>query len=275
MAKRWTLEDIPWHRVERDRIQTDHLQLAKAAAIVEYNAGVYAAYLQNVFADDLEFSAAARQWGEEETKHGAALARWAMLVDPCFDFEGSLAIFRAGVAIDTGADSNALIRGSRSDEILARCTVEVGTSSYYEALGDAVQEPALKAIFRKIAADDLRHYKLFYEHLCRYRIIEGPSHYKNLKMGLGRILETEDNARVYAFYAANMRDFPYDPKSAYREYMLRANQYYLTTRVERGEAMIFKAVGLKPHAWPFQLTTRGGDFFMELRRQRMARLAAA
>ena len=52
-------------------------------------------------------------------------------------------------------------------EMIARCMVEVGTSSYYTALRDAVREPVLKEICRHIAADEIRHYKLFYKNLLR------------------------------------------------------------------------------------------------------------
>lgn len=272
MAKHWTLDDIPWDRLDRASIDPHHLQLAKAAAMVEYNAAAYAAYLESVFADDPEFIAAARAWGEEETQHGAALARWAMLVDPGFDFEKRFELFRQGVPIETGADAS--IRGSRSGEMVARCMVEVGTSSYYSALGDAVTDPALKAICRRIAADELRHYKLFYDHLRRYLKIEGLGRWQRLKVGLGRILETEEDELAYAWFAANMDGEPYDRKKAHRAYMRRAYKYYKELHVERGLAMIFKAVGLKPHTWLFRMTTRGGMMFLQMRRQRMARLAA-
>ena len=53
------------------------------------------------------------------------------------------------------------MRGTRCGELIARCMVEVGTSSYYSALGDAAQEPVLREIFRRISADGLRHYKMF------------------------------------------------------------------------------------------------------------------
>ena len=272
MVKHWTLDDIPWDRVDRDRVHPDHLQLAKAAAMVEYNAGAYAAYLESVFADDPKFTMAAREWGQEETQHGAALARWAMLVDPCFNFEERFAVFRAGVPIDTRADAS--IRGSRSGEMV-RCMVEVGTSSYYSALGDAVKDPALKTICRKIAADELRHYKLFYDHLRRYLKIEGLGRWQRLRVGLGRILETEEDELAYAFFAANMEGEEYDRKKAHREYMRRAYQYYKQPHVERGMAMIFKAVGLKPHTNLFRMTVRGGTLFLRMRRERMARLATA
>ncbi len=56
MAERhWTLEDIPWDRFDPSKVDPDLLRLAKAASLVEYNGGDYAAYLCNVFPDDPEF----------------------------------------------------------------------------------------------------------------------------------------------------------------------------------------------------------------------------
>ena len=57
------------------------------------------------------------------------------------------------------------IRGSKRGEMIARCVVESGTSSYYSAIRDATDEPVLKEIAGRIAADEYRHYKLFYETL--------------------------------------------------------------------------------------------------------------
>jgi len=54
------------------------------------------------------------------------------------------------------------VRGSRSGELIARCVVETGTSSYYTAIADATDEPLLKTYAGHIASDELRHYKLFY-----------------------------------------------------------------------------------------------------------------
>ena len=55
------------------------------------------------------------------------------------------------------------MRGSRRGEMISRCVVESGTSSYYTAIRDATDEPVLKEIAGRIAADEYRHYKLFYE----------------------------------------------------------------------------------------------------------------
>ena len=46
--------------------------------------------------------------------------------------------------------------------------VETGTSSYYTALAEATAEPVLKQVCKLIAADEYRHFKLFYDHMRRY-----------------------------------------------------------------------------------------------------------
>jgi len=156
----WTLDEIPWDRFDRSRLDPEILKLVKAASLVEYNGAAYAHHLCRIFDDDRDFQEGARHWARREIQHGNALARWAKLADPEFDSRRPLIAFRPATgSISTAPPSR---RGSRSGEMIARCMVEVGTSSYYAALRDAVQEPVLKEICRNIAADEIRHYKLFY-----------------------------------------------------------------------------------------------------------------
>jgi len=161
----WTLDDIPWDRFDRDKVDPELLRIVKAASLVEQNGGDYAHYLCNVFHDDPDFQAVALAWGREEIQHGEALGRWAMLADPAFDHAEACRRFTAGFRVDL--DAKASVRGTRSGELIARCIVETGTSSYYTALAEAAEEPVLQAICRRIAADEHRHYKLFYDHLKR------------------------------------------------------------------------------------------------------------
>jgi len=106
------------------------------------------------------FQAVAKRLGDEEIQHGQALARWASLADPTYDFAAAAARFTAGFRVDL--DPAASVRGSRVGEMIARCVVETGTSSYYTALAEASREPVLRDICQRIAADEFRHYKLFY-----------------------------------------------------------------------------------------------------------------
>ena len=163
MAKHWTLDDIPWDLFDRAKVDPELLRAVKAAALVEHNSGDYVAYLCGIFAGDAEFQAAARTWGEEEVQHGRALAAWATHVDPDWDFAAALRRFTEIFRLPLDATNS--VRGSLTAELIARCVVEVGTSSFYSAIRDATDEPVLKLICAKIAGDEFRHYKLFYDYM--------------------------------------------------------------------------------------------------------------
>jgi hypothetical protein len=250
-AKRWTLDDIPWNQFDPSKVNADLLKIVKAASLVEYNAGDYGAYLDNVFQGDADFREAARIWVDEEIQHGKALGQWAKLADPDFDLDVAIQRFRDNFRIDVDADAS--IRGSRAGELIARCMVETGTSSYYSALAEAADEPVLKAVCLKIAADELRHYKLFYTHLKGYLEQENMGLFGRLRVAIGRISETEDDELACAYYAANAEaGAPYDRLHYSREYLSRAYGYYQHHHMERVVAMVFKACGLRPQTLTFR-----------------------
>lgn len=241
--RHWTLDDIPWDSFDASKVDPEMLRIVKAAALVEHNGCIYADYLSSVFHDDPDFQTASQRWGQEEVQHGKALARWAMLADPEFDFEQRFSDFAAKITLPTTADKS--VRGSRCGELVARCMVEVGTSSYYTALRESTKEPVLREICRNIAQDEIRHYKLFFTHMVRYREVERLGVFRRILVGLSRITETEDDELAYAYYAANNHGEPYVRKKCIRAYMSRAYGFYRPHHVERGIRLIFKAVGLK------------------------------
>ena len=243
---RWRLDDISWDRFDRDQLDPEVVCIVKSASLVEYNGAAYAHHLCRIFHDDPDFQQDARRWGEEEIQHGKALARWAELADPEFDFEAAFRRFQAGYQVDFDLDVSR--RGSRSGEMIARCMVEVGTSSYYAALRDAVQEPVLKEICRNIAADEIRHYKLFYNNLTRCLERERLGVCGRLRVAWRRIAESEDDELAYAYYAANETAAPYDRQRCSRAYARQAFALYRQKHVAHGVAMIFKAVGLNPRS---------------------------
>jgi rubrerythrin len=246
-AKHWTLDDLPWDRFDPSKVDPDTLKVMKAAALVEYNGGDYASYLCNVFPDDAEFCAEARRWAREEVQHGEALGRWAQMADPDFDFDAAFQRFLDGFRLPLDAKES--VRGSRSGELVARCIVEVGTSSFYGSIGDTTDEPVLKEICKRIAADELRHYKLFYRFLRRYLESENISKARRVAIALGRINETEDDELACAYWAANSApDAPYEHRKWCEAYMSRAFGYYRLPRIERATAMTWKAAGLDPQS---------------------------
>lgn len=270
--KHWTLEQIPWAQFDPARVDPEILKLVKAAAMVEFNGGDYAAYLNRVFADDPEFRAAADAWAHEEVQHGQALARWAKLADPTFDFDTAFKRFTDGYSIDVNVEKS--IRGSRASELVARCIVETGTSSYYTALREATDEPVLKEICRNIAADEHRHYKLFYTHLQRYLEREELNGWKRLKVTLARLGESEDDELAYAYFAANHPDETYDRKRFTKAYARRAYAVYRRHHVERGIAMALKASGLTPTGRLNRWLTAFACWFLQFRARRLAAVNA-
>lgn len=246
MNEHWTLEDIEWDRFDAAKVDADLLAAVKAAAMVEYNAGDYVAYLMNVFSDRPDIQGTIQQWGREEEQHGAALARWAELADPDFSFSNAFKRFQEIYQIPVDATES--VRGSRAGEMVARCVVESGTSSFYTAIKEATDEPVLKQIAQRIAADEFRHYKLFYDTLNE--IDEQPSLFEKAKVALLRVNEADDDELASAYYAANTR--PGDGIAYQREkfaaaYEARALALYKRPHTNRLVSMIAKAVGIAPH----------------------------
>ncbi|MGH6927714.1 MAG: ferritin-like domain-containing protein [Dongiaceae bacterium] len=268
--KHWTLDDIPWDRFDGSHVDAEVVKVVKAAAMVEANGGDYAKYLCNVFHDDAEFQVVAIEWALEEVQHGMALARWAKLADPSFDFDAAFKRFTDGFKIQTWRTES--LRGSRSGELVSRCIVETGTSSYYSALKDAVDEPVLKEICRNIAADEFRHYKLFYDYLRRYLEVEKIGPLGRFFAAVSRIRESEDDELAYAYYAANYpADAAYEHKRFIRAYLRRAYGFYRPPHIERGIGMILKAIGLRPNGRFNAVLTQWLGWLLRLRVQHLAR----
>jgi hypothetical protein len=268
----WTLDDIPWDRFDAARVDPELLAIVKAASLVEANGGTYGRYLCGIFHDDAEFQALARAWAIEEEQHGQALGRWARLADANFDFDAALERFVGTIRLPVGASES--VRGSRSSELIARCLVEIGTSSFYTALAEAAAEPALKAICQHIAADELRHYKLFYTYLKRYQEKERLPLFRRIMVAVGRVREAEDDELAFAYYAANGASGPYNRKGASRAYARRALKHYRPPHVERGIAMGLKAVGLKPHGRLCRALARLACAFLDFHVRRLVAAGA-
>lgn len=268
----WTPDDIPWHQFDRSRVDPDLLKLVKAASMVEFNAREYTRYLSNIFRDDPAFLALAGKWANSEVQHGQTLGRYAKLADRDFDFDGSFKRFTDGFRVPI--DLTTSVRGSLTGELLARCVVETGTSSYYTAIREATSEPVLRALCSKIAADEMCHYKTFYELSKRYLEREKIGLGSRLRVVVGRVIESQDDELAYAYYAANSKDKTFDRKRNNQAYARRAYGLYPPYLVERICAMLFKIVGLRPHGRLNRFLGRQGYLFMQKTSRRLAALGA-
>ncbi len=253
MSQLWNLAQFHWDDVTPAAVDRDLLETVKTAALVEANSADYVIYLRNVFADDEVFKAAADEWGKEEALHGAALARWALAVDPSFDFPAALARFRAGYGLPLQASSS--VRGSRSGELVARCVVESGTCSFYSAMRDHSPDPVLREICLRIAQDEARHYRLFETHLQRYLKAEPLPWLARLKVAWGRVDEAEDDELAYAFYSANVpsNTAPYERQRYADAYWRRAMKLYRPQHLHGLTRMVLKAAGVRLEGRPLRL----------------------
>ena len=268
--KHWRIEDVPWNRFDPALADPDIIPLVKAAAMVERNGMDYAVYLGRIFRDDPDIHGAAENWAVEEVQHGDALGKWAMLADPGWDFEAAFARYRAGYKLPLDADAS--IRGSRTGELIARCMVETGTSSYYTALADAAKEPVLQQVCRLIAADEYRHFKLFYDHMRRYLVRENLSMLTRLRIAAGRITESEDDELAYAFHCGNEPEsLAYAHDRCIAAYMGRAMGFYRLRHIERSMGMVLKSVGLPPRG---RLSVMGTKLAWTLLQRRLRKFTA-
>jgi hypothetical protein len=248
-AQGWTLEDIQWSKFDPGKVTPEMLSAVKAAALVEFNAPDYVSYLKRIFADGSpETLAAIEQWGCEESQHGRALGRWAEMADPGFRLNEAFARFRKGYrpAHFESSEANS-VRGSRRGEMIARCVVESGTSSYYSAVRDATDEPVLKEIASRIASDEYRHYKLFFDTLNAQTEPDLPF-WRKVLVAARRIHESDDDELSYAFYCANVRPEdeaanPYDRTTYARQSFLAGMQIYQPNHIRKLTQMVAKVVG--------------------------------
>jgi rubrerythrin len=272
--KHWRIDDVAWDRFDPAAVDPGIVPLVKAAAMVERNGTEYASYLNAVFRDDPDFRTAADAWALEEVQHGEALAKWAELADPGWDFAAAFLRYRTGYVIKVDADAS--IRGSLTGELIARCMVETGTSSYYTALGEATSEPVLKQVCKLIAADEYRHFKLFYDHMRRYLARERLGLINRLRIALARIGESEDDELAFAYHCGNEPESqPFQHGRCTAAYMGPAMGYYRYHHIERSTGMVLKAVGLPPRGRLSDVMTRLAWRLLRWRRGRFKQQLAA
>ncbi len=268
--KHWQIDDVAWDRFDPSRVDPAIVPLVKAAAMVERNGIDYAIYLKNVFSQDPDFRMATDNWAVEEVQHGDALGKWSMLADPSWDYEGSFARYKAGYQVPIDVDFS--VRGSLTGELIARCMVETGTSSYYTALADATDEPVLEQVCRLIAADEYRHFKLFYDHMKRYLGREKLGMAKRLRIAAGRITESEDDELAFAFHCGNDPvGVEYDHARCIAAYMGRAMSFYRYKHIERSMGMVLKSVGLPPRGRLSGVSTKLAWNLLQRRQRKFTR----
>ncbi|MBV8976526.1 MAG: ferritin-like domain-containing protein [Alphaproteobacteria bacterium] len=275
-AQGWTLDDVAWERFDPSKVEPWILTAVKAAALVEFNAPDYVTYLKRIFTD-APTQAAIEEWGREESQHGRALGRWAELADPEFKLDETFARFRTGYRpAHFQSETLTSVRGSRRGEMIARCVVESGTSSYYSAVRDATDEPVLKEIAGRIAADEYRHYKLFFETLNAQAEPDLPF-WKKLMVAVGRINESDDDELSFAYYCATVPKGQEAARPYVRTQCAKASyattlRIYRRRHVQKLAQMVSKAVGADPQG---RVTKLAGALLWRMLRMRAGLIGVA
>jgi len=172
--QRWTLDDIPWHKIDSNIVAAKEglLLLVASASFVEIATDIYARNLLERFSHEQEVGEwLDRHWQHEELQHGHALRRYVEAAWPSFDWVGVHRLFFEEFSITCKTEA---LEATKALEMASRCVVEMGTASYYTTLSRLSPEPVLRELAAFIAEDEVRHYKHFYRYFCRYRDMEEP-----------------------------------------------------------------------------------------------------
>ncbi len=165
----WSLGDIDFDAIEVDRIRDDDslFLLVCSASFIESGSDTYTGNLVAHFDGDDEVGHWLREhWEPEELQHGRALKAYVQHVWPEFDWDAAYADFFADYARLCTMEE---LEPKQALEMAARCIVEMGTTTYYQALNAASTEPVLRDLTWRIRCDEVRHYKNFHAFFHKYQ----------------------------------------------------------------------------------------------------------
>jgi len=134
--------------------------------------------------------------------------------------------------------------------MIARCVVESGTASLYTALRDASDEPVLKEIAARIAGDEFRHYRMFYE-IGRHDVEPDLPRWRKFWIAISRVNESGDDELACAYYCANVpadqtAQRPYRRRHYARLYQDTIMRFFRRHHVEKLVKMTVMPAGIDP-----------------------------
>jgi rubrerythrin len=168
----WRLDDIDFDAVDAASVRNDEflfLTLA-SASFVEILSEMYSDNLIEHFQGNAEVTNWLKEyWQQEEVQHGHAFKAYIQRVWPEFDWESAYRAFQVHYSSLCTVEQ---LEPHRALELVARCVVETGTSTFYRALEDYVREPVLRQLIGHIKTDEAAHYTHFRRYFAAYNAIE-------------------------------------------------------------------------------------------------------
>jgi rubrerythrin len=245
----WRVEDLDFSRVQRERIRhdADMLPLLAASSFIEIASDTYASNLAEYFEGDAEVVTwLSEHWEKEEIQHGRALRAYVNHVWPEFDWQAAYDAFFAEYSLLCTVDE---FEPSRGLEMVARCVVETGTSTFYRAVHALTDEPVLQELVTHIRADEVRHYKHFFRYFNRYNALEHNSR-RRIVVALGRRLIEARNSDAeiglwHAFHQSNPEQWR--DGAAFKALVARVNKRVRRQYpVQQAVKMLLKPLHLPP-----------------------------
>jgi hypothetical protein len=243
----WSVEDIPYDAIDASLIHdnAELFYLLAAASFVEITSDLYTRNLIEFYHGNPEIENwLANFWELEEVQHGMALKRYVQTVWPEFDWERAYRGFFDEYGRACTMES---LAETRSLEMVARCVVETGTSSFYRTLSEVTPEPVLKQITANISSDEVRHYKHFYRYFLDYKDRERPGRVAILRQLWKRSTDVKAEDAYFAFKHVFLERNPEEAftQEAYDEFRASFRRLGRTTfPYEMAVKMILKPLDL-------------------------------
>ena len=167
-ATHWSVADIAWNRIDLEKARNDltTYYVVTAASFIETAADLYTGNLVEHFPDPTTQQWLINYWQPEELQHGLALRTYVQTVWPELDWERGYDGFLGEYSQLCTMDE---LETSRALEMVARCVVEAGTSTFYTTLQNSTAEPVLKHLAGLIRQDEVSHYNHFRHYFQTYQ----------------------------------------------------------------------------------------------------------
>lgn len=208
LAPQWGLDQIPFELIDVPSVRSreDLFYLVIGASFVEIASDLYTHNLIQLFeGDDEVVQWLQNKWQHEEMRHGYALRDYAKYVWPEFDWQNAYdAFFEEYSAMCTMEE----FEPTKGLEMVARCVVETGTATFYTALSQHSTEPVLSGIAARIRAEEVGHYKYFYQYFRHYQKQESASRWRVLGAIRRRIVEARNSDAEVALWHVYAQKHP-------------------------------------------------------------------
>ncbi|QIM49498.1 ferritin-like domain-containing protein [Pusillimonas sp. DMV24BSW_D] len=193
LSSDWSLDNVPLHDVDLELVRDneDLFYMVAGASFIEIAADLYTRNLIEYYSDAPEIQEwLETKWQHEELRHGYVLKAYTQHVWPEFDWERAYQSFFTEYSAMCTADE---LEPTQGLEMVARCVVETGTATFYTALASQATEPVLAGIAQRIRADEVSHYKHFFQYFRKYRETQNPGRWKVFGALKRRILEARSS----------------------------------------------------------------------------------